>query len=162
TTDGVLRVRGPKAEIVVARDELGVPRIVAQNGDDALFALGFVHAQDRLWQMELTRRVGAGRLAALVGGDALSVDRFMRTLGLYHLAEQSLDHLNADTKRGLEAYSAGVNAYIDTHRGALPPEFVLLRSTPEAWKPADSLVWGRLMGLQLSSNWRDELLRARV
>ena len=66
------------------------------------------------------------------------------------------------TKHTLEAYAAGVNAYISAHRGALPPEFVLLRTSPEPWTPADSLVWGRLMGLQLSSNWREELLRARV
>jgi penicillin amidase len=159
---GTLRLPGLKAEAVVARDDLGVPQITAQSSDDAMFALGFVHAQDRLWQMELQRRVGAGRLAELIGTEALPIDRFMRTLGLYRLAEASIDHLNDSTKHALDAYAAGVNAYITAHRGALPPEFVLLRTSPEPWKPADSLVWGRLMGLQLSSNWRDELLRARV
>jgi penicillin amidase len=159
---GSLRLPGLKSEVVVARDDLGIPRITAQNSDDALFALGFVHAQDRLWQMELQRRVGAGRLAELIGTEALPIDRFMRTLGLYRLAEASLSHLNDTTRQGLEAYAAGVNAYISAHRGALPPEFLLLRTSPEPWTPADSLVWGRLMGLQLSSNWRDELVRARV
>jgi len=161
-TDGSLRLPGIKAEVTVARDDLGVPRIVAQSTEDAMFGLGFVHAQDRLWQMELQRRVGAGRLSELIGAEALPIDRFMRTLGLYRLAEESIDHLSEPTKRALDAYAAGVNAYIAAHRGALPAEFILLRASPEAWKPADTLVWGRLMGLQLSSNWRDELLRARV
>ncbi len=78
-----------------------------------MFALGFAHAQDRLWQMELQRRVGAGRMSELVGADALPIDKFMRTLGLYRLAEQSIDHLSPETKRGFDAYSAGVNAYIN-------------------------------------------------
>ncbi len=162
TVAGLLRLKGPGAEIVISRDALGIPRIAAQNAADALFGLGFVHAQDRLWQMEFQRRVGAGRMSELVGADALPIDKFMRTLGLYHLAEQSLEHMSPDAKRLLDAYCAGVNAYIDAHNGALPPEFVLLRSTPEPWKPADSLVWGRLMGLQLSANWREKLLRARA
>lgn len=162
TTSGSLRIKGPSAEIVVARDDLGIPRIVAQNADDALFGLGFVHAQDRLWQMEMQRRVGAGRLSELVGPDGLGVDKFMRTLGLYRLAEANVEKLNPETRHELDAYCAGVNAFIAAHRGALPPEFVLLRSTPEPWKPADTLVWGGLMGLQLSFNWRDELLRAKV
>src|SRR5579862_1077121 len=162
TVAGAVRLPGLKSEVVISRDDLGIPRIAAQSSEDALFALGFVHAQDRLWQMELQRRVGAGRLSELIGTEALPVDRFMRTLGLYRLAEASIDHLNDQTKRSLDAYAAGVNAYINAHRGALPPEFVLLRTSPEPWTPADSLVWGRLMGLQLSSNWRDELLRARV
>ena len=162
TVAGSLRLPGLKAEVVVSRDDLGIPRIAAQSADDALFALGFVHAQDRLWQMEIQRRVGAGRLAELLGSEALPIDRFMRTLGLYHLAEASYEHMSDAAKHSLEAYAAGVNAFIVTHKGALPPEFVLLRAAPEPWKPADSLVWGRLMGLQLSSNWRDELLRAKV
>lgn len=161
-TDGVLQLQGLKAEVIVARDTLGIPRIVAQSSDDAYFALGFVHAQDRLWQMEVQRRVGAGRLAELFGADALPADRFMRTLGLYHLAEDSFPKLRPEVRRVLESYAAGVNAYITTHSGALPPEFVLLRHQPEPWKPADSLVWLRLMGLQLSYNWRDELRRANA
>ncbi|HEY1722368.1 MAG TPA: penicillin acylase family protein [Magnetospirillaceae bacterium] len=162
TVAGNIRLQGLTSEVVIARDNLGVPRIVAQNANDAYFALGFAHAQDRLWQMELQRRVGAGRMSELVGADALPLDKFMRTLGLYHLAEQSVDTLPPDIKKAFEAYAAGVNAYINNRQGALPPEFVLLRSTPEPWKVADSLVWGRLMGLQLSGNWRDELLRGRV
>jgi len=162
STEGVVRLRGLSAEVVVARDDLGVPRIVAQTSGDALFALGFVHAQDRLWQMELQRRVGAGRMAELVGAEALPLDKFMRTLGLHRLAEQSFERFDAEARRGIESYTAGVNAYVGAHRGSLPPEFVLLRSTPEPWKPADSLVWAKLMGLQLSGNWHEELLRARV
>ncbi len=160
--EGTLRLPGLKAPVTVARDEYGVPRLVAANADDAYFALGFIHAQDRLWQMEMQRRLGAGRLAEVIGEKALPTDKFMRTLGLHQLAEQSFQLLVPEVRHALESYAAGVNAYLTHHSGPLPAEFLLLRFTPEPWKPADSLVWGRLMALQLSGNWWDKLLRARL
>jgi penicillin amidase len=161
--DGEIRLAGLEAPVVVVRDEWAVPHIEADSWLDATFAQGFVHAQDRLWQMEFQRRVGAGRLAEIVGAPALSADRFLRALGLYRLAEASLAHLEPATVAWLEAYADGVNAFLETRTGPLPPEFQILRHHDiEPWRPADSLVWLRMMALDLGSNWRDELLRARL
>jgi penicillin amidase len=159
-TDGRLVVLGPKAEIRIERDADGIPLIVAQDDEDAAFGLGFVHAQDRLFQMELQRRYGAGRLAEIFGPEALTIDRQMRVLGLYRVAEAEIPFLSSAVRRGIEAYAAGVNAFLATRRGALPPEFLLLRFAPDRWQPADSLVWGKLMAVRLGGNYRGELLRA--
>ncbi|HEX5079121.1 MAG TPA: penicillin acylase family protein, partial [Geminicoccaceae bacterium] len=121
-----------------------------------------VHAQDRLWQMDFRRRVGSGRLAEVLGPAALPTDRFMRTLGLARAASASLAHLRPDTVVLLEAYAAGVNAYLATRSGPLPLEFLILGYQPEPWTAVDSLVWMRVLALNLSGNWRDELLRARL
>lgn len=161
-TSGTVTVEGPAAPVEIVRDANGVPHIFAGNAIDAYFALGFVHAQDRLWQMEFMRRLGAGRLSEVLGESSLSADRFTRTMGFYRLAEQAVETLPPEMKAGLDAYAGGVNAYLANHSGALPPEFVLLRHTPEPWRPADSMVWGKLMGFRLSIAWRRELLRGRL
>jgi penicillin amidase len=161
--DGEIRVEGLQAPVTIVRDRWAIPHIEAQSLEDAAFALGFVHAQDRLWQMEFQRRVGAGRLAEIVGAAALPTDRFMRTLGLYRRAAASFDHLSAEARAWLEAYARGVNGWLATRRGPLPPEFLILRHDRiEPWTPADSLVWLRLMALDLGTNYRSELLRARL
>lgn len=163
---GEIALTGLDAKVEVLRDRHGVPHIVAAAPRDAYRALGYVHAQDRLWQMETMRRLGAGRLAELVGvryGDfALKSDRLMRTLGLYRAAEAMSASLSPEAREAFDAYAEGVNSYLDGHREALPIEFQLLGHHPEPWRPADSLVWGKLMALQLSGNYRDELLRARL
>jgi penicillin amidase len=161
-SDGRLVVAGPKAEIRVERDTDGVPLITAQDDEDAAFGLAFVHAQDRLFQMELQRRYGAGRLAEIFGPEAVTIDRQMRVLGLYRAAEAEIPFLSATVRRGLEAYAAGVNAFLASRRGALPPEFLMLRFAPDPWQAADSLVWGKLMALRLGGNYRGELQRARM
>jgi penicillin G amidase len=161
-TDGRLVLRGPKADIRIERDADGIPLIGARDDDDAAFGLGFVHAQDRLFQMELQRRYGAGRLAEIFGREAVPIDRQMRVLGLYRAAEAEIPFLSPAVRRGLEAYAAGVNAFLASRHGALPPEFLLLRFVPEPWKVADSLVWGKLMAVRLGGNYRGELLRARM
>jgi penicillin G amidase len=157
--DGEIRLAGPRAPIEIARDEMGVVTIRVESEADAAFALGFVHAQDRLFQMDLTRRLGSGRLSEVIGPATLRSDRFMRRLGLYRAARQNYEHLPSDVQRLFQAYSAGVNAYMARSENILAPEFLLLGYRPEAWQPADSLVWGRLMAWQLSGNWRDERLR---
>jgi penicillin amidase len=162
TVEGRIVLSGLGAAVAVTRDANGIPYIMAQSEADAYFALGFVHAQDRLWQMEQQRRLGAGRLAEVFGPAALPGDRFMRTLGLYRAAEQSLEHLSEPVRAALDAYAAGVNAFLDERSGALPPEFLVLWHTPEPWRPADSLVFGKVMALTLAENWRRELLRARL
>ncbi len=161
--DGEIRVEGLKAPVTVVRDQWAIPHIEAASPGDATLALGFVHAQDRLWQMEFERRVGAGRLAEIVGGAAVPTDSYMRTLGLYRQAAASFQHLSGQTQAWLEAYARGVNAYLATRSGPLPPEFLILgHDQIEPWTPADSLVWLRLMALDLGTNYRDELLRARL
>lgn len=153
---------GLSGPVRVYRDGHGVPTIFAQSDGDAYFALGWLHARDRLWQMEMQRRIGAGRLSELIGGAGLRFDKLMRTLGIYRLAEADVAAQSPETRAALDRYAAGVNAWIDGHPGALPPEFTLLWTRPEPWRPADSLVWSKLMALQLSANYRDEILRAQV
>lgn len=161
-TEGTLDLPGLAAPVELRRDAHGLVRIRAENEADAYFALGFAHAQDRLFQMDIMRRLGAGRLSEVFGARAIEADRTMRTLGLYRAAEANLPRLAPEVRAALDAYSAGVNAFLQTRRGSLPPEFVLLFYRPEPWRPADSLVWGRLMAFHLSGNWREELLRARL
>ena len=161
-TTASYRLPGLKAGVKIYRDSNGVPYIYASSTDDAYFALGFVHAQDRMFQMDFQRRVGQGRLAELVGASAAPIDRIMRVLGLYRLAQASIKHMTPGARRAGEAYARGVNAWLTHRRELLPPEFFLLVYDPEPWKPADSVVWGRLMALQLSVDWRGELLRLRL
>ena len=161
-TEGTVALAGLDAPVSILRDRHGIPRIVAANERDAYFALGFVHAQDRFFQMEFMRRAGAGRLSEIVGASTLPLDRWMRVLGLYRLAEAALKRLSPQVTHSLEAYADGVNAYLDSHSGLVSVELALLFATPERWRPADSLVWGRLMGMRLSGNSRAETLRARL
>jgi penicillin G amidase len=161
--EGEIELAGLGASVTIVRDRFAIPHIEAESLLDATFGLGFAHAQDRLWQMEFRRRLGAGRLAEILGPAALPSDRFMRTLGLYRLAERNLAHLEPETIAWLEAYADGVNALLESCAGPLPPEFLILGHTEvEPWRPADSLVWIRLMALDLGVNYRDELLRARL
>lgn len=163
---GSLDVRGLEAPVEILRDRVGVPYILAKSARDAYFALGFVHAQDRFWQMEAMRRLGAGRLAEVLGPEAVASDKWMRTLGLYKLAEKQFQDLSEPVKTALTVYAAGVNAQLEEsrkwpwRRPAI--EFWLLRYEPQPWKPADSLVWGKIMAMRLGGNWQDEILRARL
>jgi penicillin amidase len=112
--------------------------------------------------MDLYRRIGQGRLAEVVGGRALPADKVVRTLGIYRSAEGQYDELTDEAKATLEAYTKGVNAYIENHSGPYSPEFVYLLYSPEPWKPADSLVMGKLLALMLGGNWTGELRRAAL
>ena len=160
--DGTIKLNGPESAIIITRDTHGIPFIRAASEGDAFFALGYVHAQDRLFQMEFMRRLGAGRLAEVLGAQALGSDRFMRTLGLYRHAQANVAALDQTTQNLLARYADGVNAWLDTRPHPLPPEFQLLQFSPEPWVPADSLVWQKLMSLSLAGNWREELLRAQL
>jgi penicillin amidase len=130
--------------------------------NDAARSLGYIHASERLFQMEMQRRAGQGRLSEVIGPDVLGVDKFTRTLGLYKLAQSSYAAMSPEAQSYFQAYSDGVNAWLETHKNKLPPEFLLLRTTPEPWQPADSIVWGKLMALELSSNYHLEILRAEL
>lgn len=161
-TEGSFRLRGLDAPVDLSRDGTGIVTIRANDEADAAFALGFAHAQDRLFQMDLMRRLGAGRLSEVFGAVTVDTDRFMRRLGLYRVAEANYEHLPPDIQHLFQAYAAGVNAYLNSDDSLLPAEFQMLGYRPEPWRPADSLVWGRLMAWQLSQNWRDELLRRKL
>ncbi|MEH6631900.1 MAG: penicillin acylase family protein [Halopseudomonas aestusnigri] len=160
--DGKITLTDLASITEILRSEDGLVTIKAKNENDAYRALGYVHAQDRLWQMDFMRRAGAGRLSEVSGEATLGIDRFMRTLGFQNLAIENYERLPPNVKKIFEAYSLGVNDYLDTHTGTLSPEFHILNYTPEPWKPSDSLLWGRLMALQLSDNFNRELLRQRL
>ncbi|MXW93102.1 MAG: penicillin acylase family protein [Rhodospirillaceae bacterium] len=160
--DGPVTVAGLEKPVSIVRDRRGIPHIYAGTENDAWFALGYVHAQDRLFQMEMQRRAGQGRLAEIIGPPGLRADRLFRTLGLYRRAQDSVKHLAPGQLKMLEAYAAGVNQWLKTRKGTLPPEFNLTGLEFEPWKPADTLVWGKLMAVRLSTDWRGELLRARI
>lgn len=148
--------------VTLYRDRHWVPHIFAETTEDAAFALGFAHAEDRLWQMESMRRLAAGRLAELIGPAGLDSDRRMRTLGFARLVAAQEATLSAEARRVLTAYAAGVNSRLDAGETALPPEFVVLRRRPEPWTVGDSLLWLRLMAFRLAQNRGAELLRARL
>ncbi len=159
---GVEKLPGLSAEVRVWREHFGVPHIFAASMDDAARALGYTHASERMFQMEILRRVGQGRMAEIRGADLLGVDKFIRTLGLYREAESSISALSPWARKRLEFYADGVNAFLDSHKNALPPEFLLAGDSPEPWKPADSLVIAKLEAYQLSQNFKLKLLRARL
>ncbi len=159
-------VAGITAPVEVVRNNDSVPHIFGKTDEDVFFALGFVHAQDRLWQMVMLRRTAQGRLSELFGSSTLKTDELMRRLDLYGLALQSVKAQDPATLRALEAYSAGVNAWIIEvnagARGRGAPEFFLFSNEISAWAPADSIAILKLMALQLSSAAETEVLRARL
>ena len=167
-TEGSLRLPGLGASVQVYRDPMGVPHIYASSLHDLLMAQGFVHAQDRFWQMEFSRRIGSGRLAEILGPSALDSDLFIRTVGWHRTAAQELEQMSAEELATLQAYADGVNAYISS-RGPnrLGLEFTLLgltgvRFDPEPWTPLNILTWAKVMAYNLSGNYRAELLRAQI
>ena len=159
--EGEVPAPGLKASVEILRDSYGVPHIFAATQSDATYALGYVHAQDRLWQMEINRRIGSGRLAEILGPAALDTDRFLRTIGVRRSAQANLGRLDPETRALLESYSAGVNAFLATNP-VLPVEFHLTGARPEPWSPVDSIVWVKMMAWDLGGNWRSELLRMRL
>ncbi len=161
-TSGSCTVAGLSADVRIARDAYGVPHIFAERESDAYFAVGYVHAQDRLWQMEMTRRAGMGTLAEVLGEPALKIDKMFRTLGLTAMASRLAANLDAPTRAALESYARGVNAYIASHRGAYPVEFDMLGIEPQPWTVEQSLLLSRLMAWELNySRWVD-LLQAEL
>ncbi|MGB0629470.1 MAG: penicillin acylase family protein [Alphaproteobacteria bacterium] len=159
---GVQTLSGLRGNVEIVFDRHAVPHIRAGAAPDAYRALGYIHARDRLFQMDFMRRLGAGRLSEVVGRGTVRLDRTMRTLGLYRLARETYKRLPQDAQSALDAYAECVNAFLANRPGALPPEFVVLRYAPDQWTPPDSLVWGRLMAMRLTGNWRTEALRAAL
>jgi len=158
--DGAVVVAGIHAPIDIVRDADAIPHIFASSKADALFGLGYVHAQDRLWQMEFQRRIGFGRLSEIFGAATIPQDTFLRTVGFGRAARAAWDAAPGWARDQVNAYVAGVNAFIASHHGArLPPEFSLLRFEPEPWSGPDVEVWVKMMAWDLSANYSFELLR---
>ena len=152
------RIQGLSAPVDISFDGDGIPRIRAANDLDAAAALGFVHARDRMFEMDLMRRNASGRLSELAGPVTLPLDRTMRVLGLRRAAEADYAALPANARAVLQAYANGVNAWIALRGRFAAPEFLLF-GAPEPWTPVDTLLWAKTMGLWLSLNWRTELSR---
>ncbi len=161
-----VEVAGITAPVEIVRSNSDVPHIFGKTDADVYFALGYVHAQDRLWQMTMLRRTAQGRLSEIFGERTLKIDELLRRLDLYTLALSSVDAQDEGTRTALEAYAKGVNAWIeqvnDRALGRGAPEFFLFSSEIAAWQPADSIAIIKLMGLQLSSQLEAEVLRAQV
>lgn len=156
---GAIKVAGLSDSVEVIRDQDGIPHIYAQNKPDVFFGLGYVHAQDRLWQMEFQRRVGQGRLSEVIGEPTIGTDRFLRTLGVYRAAQRAWDAYPPQARALIEAYIAGINAFIADHQGSqLPIEFTVFRLQPEPWTGPDVLVWAKMMAFDLGGNFGTELM----
>lgn len=166
--DGTVQLTGLDADVEVVRDGNGIPQIYADKPGDLFAAQGYVHAQDRFFEMDFRRHVTAGRLAELFGKDALETDKFVRTLGWRRVAEKELGLLTPTTRQYLDDYARGVNAYLTTHEGSgLSLEYAVLslKGTeyhPEPWTAADSLAWLKAMAWDLGGNMDDEITRTRL
>ncbi len=160
------QVHGINQNVEIVRSNSNVPHIFGESDEDTFFGLGFAHAQDRLWQMTMLRRTAQGRLSELFGERTLRFDKLLRRLQLYTLAVAAVEYQDARTTHALDAYAAGVNAWIQLVKedalGRGAPENFFFASRIEAWRPADSLAIVKLMGLQLSPHLHQEVLRART
>lgn len=157
-SSGHIVVPGLKSTVNIARDDNGVPYVRAASDMDAYFALGYLHAQDRLWQLEIARRLAQGRLSEILGKKALPGDIWMRTLDLHGSAQSAWPALSDEARASLQAYADGINAYLGEKR-TLPPEFLLLGVEPQSWRPVDSLAWFKVFSLNQSDSMRTEANR---
>ena len=148
--------------VVVSFDEADIPHIKANSQSDALFALGYLHATERSWQLEMNRRIASGRLSEILGSETVNIDRFIRTLGVKHAAEQQFDKYPVAAKRLLQAYADGVNTGNAQLGWALPVEYFLTGSKPGHWSPTDSVAWMLMMAYDLGGNWNKELQRLEL
>ena len=160
--EGTIYLVGLKEPVKIMRDEHGVPHIYAQNLHDLAFAQGVVHAQDRLFQMELNRRLATGRLSELIGVEGVDTDRSVRTFGFHRVAANDETFLDDEIGSLLDAYLLGINSYIESNSQKLPVEFAMLRVKPEKWIRNDILSFSRMMSWQMSFAWQGEIARAKL
>jgi len=164
--DGEIQVTGLEGPVDVYRDSMGIPHIYAASAHDLFFAQGYVHAQDRFWQMDAWRHIGSGTLSEMFGSAQVETDTFLRTLGWRVTAEAEWEALGPDSRAILQAYTDGVNAYLKDHRGtALSLEYAILGLLSpdyklEPWTPVNSLTWGKAMAWDLRGNMDEEITRA--
>lgn len=160
--DAELYLDGLSGEIAVYRDSSAIPMIIAETDEDAIFALGFIHAQERLFQMDIARRAGEGRLSEIFGSKTIPIDKLFRTVGIYSNVKENYSKLNPLTKKMLDAYTNGVNSYIDSYKGKYQIEFDLLGYDPYKWKPEHSLVIAKLMAWELNVSWWTDIAFANL
>jgi penicillin amidase len=158
-TAGILHVKGLQERVEILRDTHGVPDIYASNEHDLFFAQGYVHAQDRLFQMEFQRRVGMGRLSEIFGAATLDVDKFLRTIGTNRGARVDSAMAESAMRARLQAYCDGVNAFVERHRHRLPVEFLITGCTPEPWTITHIFAWVKMMRWSLESSFGDDIVR---
>ena len=159
---GKRTIRSLGDSVVITFDEADIPHIQAKSQADAYFALGYLHASERSWQMEMNRRIASGRLSEILGPDTVKIDRFVRTLGVKRAAERQFDRYPVSAKRLLQAYADGVNAGNTQLGWALPVEYFLTGSKPGHWSPSDSVAWMLMMAYDLGGNWQKELQRLEL
>jgi len=157
-TTGTIEVPGLQSSVKIYRDESGIPHIFAQNESDLFFAMGYVVSQDRLWQMDLNRRAATGSLSEIFGAKTLEIDRFVKTIGISKIAQELAQNISAESKSILEAYAAGVNAFLAQNKDRLPNEYILLQYQPQAWQIEHSLAYQRLMAWGLEMGWHVDLV----
>ena len=162
TDDAQYAIKAPLRETTITLDADGIPTIEAKSERDLSFAVGFMHARDRLWQLEMNRRIGRGELAEILGPKALETDKFLRTLGVHRAAKAQFDGFPPEAKALLQAYADGVNAYVRDAMTVRPPEFVILGVQPGLWEPVDTVAWAIIMAYDLGGNWGNELLRLQM
>ncbi|GBD89468.1 acyl-homoserine lactone acylase QuiP precursor [bacterium BMS3Abin04] len=151
--NGEIKVRGINSQVKIYRDKYAIPYIEAKDKLDAYFALGYIHAQERLFQMDISRRAGEGRLSEIIGPKTLPFDKMFRTIGLLRNVKENYSKLHKETKDILKAYSAGVNAYINNPDKHFPIEFSVLGYDPEPWQPIHSLLMTKLMAFEMNISW---------
>ena len=145
--------------MTVVRDVAGIAHIRAETAHDLFMAQGFVHAQERMWQMEVWRHISAGRLAEMFGESQLDTDRFIRTLGWRQATERDLAAMTLDARAVLDAYAQGVNAWLDQERDSLGSRSSLTGTKPEPWTPLDSVGWQKVQAWNVGANMDEELFR---
>lgn len=160
--DGSAPTPGLSAPVMVRRDQHGVPHIEASNLGDLLFAQGYVTAQDRLWQMDMARRMAAGESAEILGSKLVEHDRMQRVLAMRATAERLTASLDEQQRRLFDDYARGVNAFIGSHEDRLPAEFRLLHYEPKPWQPVDSMLVTMSMVQMLDEHWPEKLERERI
>jgi penicillin amidase len=160
--NGSANIRGLHSQVTIYRDEYGVPHIEAEDTHDLMMATGYVHAQDRLWQMDLMRRAGEGRLSEILGQPTLDIDILFRTIGLKEVSTAIKASMHPESRQMLEDYAEGVNAFIESHQGKFPIEFDMLRYNPEPWKPEHSILIGRLIAWELNLAWWTDLTYGEI
>jgi penicillin amidase len=157
--NGTVRIPGLTAPVAIVRDAAGILHIMADNPADLFFAQGYAHASERMWQMEVWRHLSAGRLAELFGPTQLDTDKFIRTLGWRVAAQRDLDAMGDDALGAVTSYAAGVNAWLDAHRGSLGLAFLVSGDRPEPWTELDTVAWGKVQAWNLGGNFDTEVFR---
>ncbi len=161
-TEGSITLPGLHGKVEIFRDDYAVPHLSAQDEHDLMFATGYVHAQDRLWQMDLMRRAAEGRLSEILGQPTVEYDKLFRTIDLVHVAQKISGEMHPKARQLLQDYSSGVNAFITTHQGQYPLEFDMLNYEPELWEPEHSILISRLTAWELNLAWWTDLTYGEI